>query len=470
MGWLMIKSALNWIALQVNGRQVNDSGADVEAVTIDSRNVPANALFVAIHGERFDGHDYAEQAIKAGAVALMTERELPLDVPQIVVADTRLALGSLAAAVKGKVAPFTVALTGSSGKTTVKEMCAAILRQRGNVLATKGNFNNDIGVPLTLLSLQGNEQFAVIELGANHQGEIAYTSQLVRPDVALINNISPAHIEGFGSLQGIATAKSEIAAGLTPNGVMYTNADSPFSEFWAEQYKGLDHRQFGLKSTASIRAEDIQMDESGCPVFTLHVNEQIHVVRIPLPGMHNVSNALAAAALCTAAGASLQEVAAGLAALQPVAGRMYVRTLAQGRRLIDDTYNANVGSVKAAIDALSGYSGKRVLVLGDLGELGERATQYHSEIGEYAKHSGIDDLFTVGVLSANAQQAFNGASNHHFTLQEALISALQECMTQANEITILIKGSRSARMEQVVAALEESEQARVAGKLGASTC
>lgn len=470
----MIKQSLSWIAQQVDG-QLSGTDLDVQAVTIDSRQVPASALFVAIEGERFDGHDYAEQAVAAGAVAVMTTRRLPLQVAQIIVSDTRIALGLLAAAVKAVVAPQTVALTGSSGKTTVKEMCAAILRQRGKVLATKGNFNNDIGVPLTLLALEGDEQFAVIELGANHRGEIAYTSNLVRPDVALINNISAAHVEGFGDLQGVAKAKAEIVTGLKADGVIYTNGDCPFADFWHTQYASRDHRQFAVNNTrANVRAEQISTDSNGCAAFTLCIDNQRQLVQIPLPGNHNVYNALAAAALTSAVGASVADIAAGIATLKPVPGRMHVRQSAGGLRLIDDTYNANVGSVKAAIDALAVYPGQRVLVLGDLGELGAQAGEYHTEIGTYAKAAGIDQLFTLGTLSKHANQGFSGHDGHHFDNQEALLSALQDWMKQATDRTILIKGSRSARMERIVEAIEQLEQARcisgTKGEAGASTC
>lgn len=470
----MIKQSLRWIAQQVDG-QLSGTDSAIQAVTIDSRQVPSAALFVAIQGERFNGHDYAEQAVAAGVVAVMTTRRLPLQVAQIIVSDTRIALGLLAAAVKAVVAPRTVALTGSSGKTTVKEMCAAILRQRGKVLATKGNFNNDIGVPLTLLALEGDEQFAVIELGANHRGEIAYTSNLVRPDVALINNISAAHVEGFGDLQGVATAKAEIVTGLKADGVIYTNGDCPFADFWHTQYASHDHRQFAVNNTrANVRAEQVSIDSNGCAAFTLCIDNQRQLVQIPLPGNHNVYNALAAAALSSAVGASVADIAAGIATLKPVPGRMHVRQSAGGLRLIDDTYNANVGSVKAAIDALAVYPGQRVLVLGDLGELGVQAGEYHTEIGTYAKAAGIDQLFTLGTLSKHANQGFSGHDGHHFDNQEALLSALQDWMKQATDRTILIKGSRSARMERIVEAIEQLEQARcisgTKGEAGASTC
>lgn len=450
----MINVSLNWITEQVNGELINPADIEVSRVTIDSRDVQPGDLFIAIEGPKFDGHDYAAQAIEDGASAIITSHRLNVDAPQILVADTRYALGLLAAAVKAATQVKTIAITGSSGKTTVREMCASILRCKGNVLATKGNFNNDIGVPLTLLNLTHEDDFAVIELGANHRGEIAYTTALTRPDVALINNVSPAHVEGFGNIWGVARAKSEIAKGLTENGTLITNKDSEFAEFWQGEFANRLHKTFSVHDeSADIRTSNIQLDDQGCASFVLHAGEQQIAVQVPLPGYHNVANALAASALCLELGVDIQDVATGLASLAAVPGRMHVQRVSERLRIIDDTYNANVGSAKAALDVLASFSGYRVMVLGDMGELGAHAREYHSDVGAHGIEVGINNLFTLGVLSESASQTFNGHGGQHFDNQDALINALDTMIKKENDLTILVKGSRSARMERIVQAL-----------------
>lgn len=456
----MLNVDLNWIADKVHG-QLKETGSDaglhIERVTIDSRQVQPGDLFIAIRGPNFDGHDYAAQAVEAGAQAVLCAHPLPLDVPQILVADTRYALGLLGRAVKQEAQVKCVAVTGSSGKTTVKEMLSVILRQRGQVLATKGNFNNDIGVPLTLLELSEQDDFAVIELGANHRGEIAYTTSLTRPDVAIINNVSPAHVEGFGDIWGVARAKSEIAKGLGENGTIITNGDSSFYDFWQREYASRKHVVFATeRDDAAVRATDIELDAQGCPRFKLHSAAGEITIEVPLPGRHNVSNALAAASACIELGVSLQDIARGIASLRAVPGRMCVTEVVPGLRIIDDTYNANVASAKAALDVLASFPGYRVMVLGDMGELGANARSYHEEVGAHAIDVAIDNLFTLGVLSQSASQVFNGHGGQHFNNKEALLSALKEIMKRETDLTILIKGSRSAHMEKVVTALTDA--------------
>lgn len=478
----MIKVELPWVAQVVAGELIQPtsspaslftpgsaSSVHIERVTIDSRNVQPGDLFIAIKGPRFDGHDYAEEAVRDGAVAVMTQRQLAINAIQIVVDDTHAGLGLLAAAVKAETKVKTIALTGSSGKTTVREMCAAILRQSGRVLATEGNFNNDIGVPLTLLNLTHDHEYAVIELGANHAGEIAYTSGLTKPDIALINNVSAAHVEGFGDLRAIAQAKSEIVNGLSAVGVIYTNGNSEFAGFWQQEFVDLQHKVFAVASAAqsvpeqtSIYARDVRIDAMGCATFTLCLQDQTQTVRLPLPGIHNVANAVAAAAVCCELGASLAQVASALASLTPVPGRMNLHQVGEKLRIIDDTYNANVASAKAAVDVLASFQGAQLMVLGDMGELGAQAKAYHEEVGAYAHAAGIGKLFTLGELSQSASQTFNGQGAQHFDNQGALVAALTEIMKQ-QELTILVKGSRSARMERVVTALLEHVQQPHAG-------
>ncbi|BDM66045.1 UDP-N-acetylmuramoyl-tripeptide--D-alanyl-D-alanine ligase [Shewanella sp. NFH-SH190041] len=449
----MIRFDLAQLAKQLDGKLVfvtKQQSGTIASVTTDSRHIDNDGLFIALRGERFDGHEFAATAVANGAKALLVERQLPLDVAQIVVPDCHRALGQLGALVRDVVNPLCLALTGSNGKTTVKEMVAAICAQRKQVLFTAGNFNNDIGVPLTLLRLTEGDEIGVFELGANHPGEIDYTSALVRPDVALVNNVASAHLAGFGSEAGVARTKSEIFRHLAPNGVAIINADDKYAAVM-HQAAG-QHRQltFGVAAEADIRATALQADAAGCYRFTLnYLEKQIDIV-LPLAGRHQVSNALAASGICIAAGFSLAEIASGLAGLTPVKGRMVPHQF--GRiLLVDDSYNANPASVGAAIDWLKEIAENRVLVLGDLGELGDNASLLHGELGAKAKAAGINNLFCLGTLSRAASEAFG---SEHFTeldvLNRALIHHIQQLPGQ---VTVLIKGSRSAGMERVVAAL-----------------
>lgn len=431
-------------------------GADiaVNSVSTDSRNIQPVDLFIALQGPNFDGHKFAEEVLNKGACALVVTRHLDVPVPQLIVADTRIALGQLGALVKSKLAVKTVAVTGSAGKTTVKEMIAAILSRIGNVLATAGNFNNDIGVPLTLLRLDQTHNFAVMELGANHLGEIAYTTSLVKPDVALITNVAPAHLEGFGDLFGVARAKGEIYSGLAQGGIAIVPVDSEFFGYWQPRLAQLQLQSYSAQQHADFYADNIMLDSQGCAGFELHTPSGHCFIQLVIPGRHNVHNALAATAAALALGASLTDVQLGLAAMQPVKGRINVHQPQPGLRIIDDTYNANVESAKAAIDLLAAYGGQRILVLGDMGELGPDARIYHEEVGIYAKQAGINGLFTLGVLSQNASEQFhqNGA---HFSSRTQLVSRLQPLLHSNEDVSILVKGSRSARMELVVQDLLE---------------
>ncbi|EKE85338.1 UDP-N-acetylmuramoyl-tripeptide--D-alanyl-D-alanine ligase [Idiomarina xiamenensis] len=472
----MIKVSLSWIAEQVQGRlQGND--ASIEAVSTDTRELTQGSLFIALRGQHFDAHEFVPQAIARGAVAAIVERPLALDCAQIIVSDCRQALGALGAAVKREVQPRCVAVTGSNGKTSVKEMLAAILARRGQVLATQGNFNNDIGAPLTLLRLTHADQYAVIELGANHPGEIAYTTQLVQPDVAIINNVSAAHIEGFGSVEGVARAKTEIFQGLPEQGLAITPLASEFAEYWQRVRQGLPHQTFGLSDDADVYASEVELDEQGMPAFNLHLQGTERRVQVQLPGAHNVLNALAAATAAHALGADLDDIAAGLASIQPVKGRLNILPVNDRLRLIDDSYNASVASTKAAVDFLASWSGLRIFVLGDMGELGPEARAYHEEVGSYALANGIDALFSLGVLSQSASDVFSGGSEHladnpsgcHFSTVDNLVQAIRKKLTTTEGmVTVLVKGSRSSRMERVVVALQEALSD--ASREGVATC
>ncbi len=454
----MIPMSLAQIALVTDGQLLNcsDPSLTICNVSTDTRTVTNGALFLALLGERFDAHQFVAQAITNGAVVAVVSRPLAdVAIPQILVADTRVALGQISAWVREQLDLQIVAITGSCGKTTLKEMCAAILQQVAPVLATQGNLNNEIGVPQTLLRLTPAERYAVVELGANHPGEIAWTTSLVKPDVAVINNVAAAHLAGFGSLRGVAVAKTEIFGGLSASGTAVINADSEFYDWWRE-ILSVRTVSFGLQnSKADFRAENVKQDEQGIASFTLCTPDGQIDIQLPIPGLHNVSNALAAAAVTTSLGLSLVQVKSGLANMQPVKGRFCVQKLSDDLTVIDDTYNASVQSVMAAIDTLSVMPGYRVFAFGDMGEMGADAVNLHRQIGEHARLRKLDAVLTVGDLSRHAADA---ASGQHFTDKESLCQALKTLMQQQRPMTILAKGARSARMEEVVAFVKSCEE------------
>jgi UDP-N-acetylmuramoyl-tripeptide--D-alanyl-D-alanine ligase len=449
----MLKAlTLSEIAAPLGGRLL---GADAQfaAVCTDSRQIVPGQLFIALSGPNFDGHDYLADVAAKGAVAALVERAVAnCQLPQLLVADTRLALGQLGALNRQAYQGPLVAITGSSGKTTVKEMLASILRAGlgGEVLATRGNLNNDLGAPLTLLELGAQHVAAVIELGANHIGEIAYTVGLTRPQVAILNNAGSAHVGEFGGPEKIVEAKGEIIDGLAADGVAVLNRDDKAFGIWQQRAGGRQVLSFALRNPAAdFSARDIQQDVRGCPAFTLQGLAGEARIQLNLLGEHNVANALAACAAAHALQVPLVGIRQGLESLQPVKGRGVARLAASGMRVIDDTYNANPVSMCAAVDILAAFSGRTVLVLGDMGELGEWAEQGHREVGEYAAGK-VSALYAVGPLMRHAVAAFGG-SGRHFADQASLIDALTE--EQGPSTTLLIKGSRSAAMDKVVAAL-----------------
>lgn len=442
-------------AAQVLHAELKGADAHFASVSTDTRTLQPGALFVALRGPNFDGHDFVEQARTAGAAAALVSRAVDTTLPLLLVDDTRLALGRLAAAHRAASGVPLVAVTGSNGKTTVKEMIAAILAQRGPVLATRGNLNNDIGMPLTLLQLGAEHRFAVIEMGANHPGEIAYLTSIAQPTVALITNAGPAHLEGFGSVAGVARAKAEIYAGLGPDGTAVINADDAYAGLWNELAQFRRRAHFGLRPEAEVRADpaDVRFEIGADRLWTsfrMLTPAGETDIRLPLAGEHNVRNALAAAAAALAAGVGLAEIRAGLEGMQPVKGRLHLRPGLRGVRVIDDTYNANPASLLAGIQVLAACSGTRWLVIGDMAELGEGSAQLHRTVGEQARAAGIERLYALGEQSLGAVEAF-GAGARHFGTQEELIAALETDLGQ--ESVVLVKGSRRMRMERVVEAL-----------------
>lgn len=444
----MITLSLSRLA-EASGGELRGTDKNILAVSTDSRQPMSDGcLFVALSGERFDAHDFTVQAVKQGAAALLVERWQDLDVPQIRVADTRLALGVLGGLVRDASHAKVLAITGSCGKTTVKEMAASILRQKGEVLATRGNLNNEIGVPLTLCELTDSTDYAVIELGANHIGEIAWTSSLTKPHAALINNVEASHLEGFGSLEGIAQAKGEIYSGLVPGGVAIANGDSPFCNLWKQQVELI---YFGERR--DYQARNISLNAAGCAHFRLLTPQGEIEVQLPVPGKHNVANALAAAAGTEQLGASLADIATGLAAFGQAKGRLQVWTR-PGLTVLDDTYNASVASVLAGLDTLASLPGYRIFVFGDMAELGDYSREMHSKVGEHARKLGIDEVLTAGRDSHHTATAANG---RHFENKQQLWPVLKAALAAHNKVVVLVKGARSARMEQLVRAIQEGE-------------
>lgn len=435
-------------------------GADVSfsMVGSDTRSLSQGALFVALQGPNFDGHDYIDEAKKRGAGAFMVSRPTDPGLPQLQVKDTRLGLGRLAKVWRKRFPVPLLAVTGSNGKTTTKEMLAAILSRKGKVLATQGNLNNEIGLPLTLLRLQ-DEQYVVLEMGANRAGEIAWLSEIAEPDVAVITNAGPAHLEGFGDLQGVAKAKGELISGLTSEGVAVLNADDPQMGLWRELAGSRRVITFGIEHPADVTVGpqpiETVWDRSGfhnrCRVDT---PEGSFDIELRLAGRHNLQNALAAIAAAQVVGATAEEIQQGLASLRTVKGRLQSLPGWQGCRLIDDSYNANPASVRAAIDVLATAVGRQWLILGDLAELGPAAESELHAIGQYATAKGIDRLWSLGGLSQSAAEAFSGNARHFHDLS-MLIEAVKSEVVAGD--TLLVKGSRGAGMERVVEALAEGE-------------
>lgn len=420
-------------------------------VSTDTRSIRPGDMFVALRGLNFDGHDFMQQAIKGGAVALVVEPiELSVEapIPVLRVEDTHRGLGCLAKGWRAGLDLMVIAVTGSNGKTTVKEMLASIFSHRGEVVATHGNLNNDIGVPLTLLRLDQHHDYAVIEMGANHMGEIANLADMSMPKVALVTNAAEAHLEGFGNLDQVARAKGEVFSSLALGGSAVINADDPYAGLWLELAQGHEVMTFGIHQAADVSAR-WQAGEANSSLGITTPKGSIDV-RLSLPGKHNVLNALAATAAALAAGADLSAVKAGLQTVYPMSGRLQIKSGIKGSRIIDDTYNANPDSLSAALQVLSRYAGQCYLALGDMAELGNQAGDLHTQAGIKIREAGVDCLYTLGDLAQAASQAF-GPQARHFTTQSSMIDALREALHK--DTTLLIKGSRRMHMEQVVASL-----------------
>jgi len=435
-------------AAQVLDGRYTPADAAFRGVSTDSRTLEAGALFFALQGPNFDGHEFLEVALQQGASAAAVSRQCRTGLPLLEVRNTRLALGSLAAHWRSRFSIPVVAITGSNGKTTVRAMVEAILKRCGQTLSTRGNLNNDIGLPLTLARLGAGDEFAVLEMGANHPGEIKYLGSIAQPDIAVITNAAPAHLEGFGDIEGVAKAKGELFTDLARDAVAVINADDEFAPLLRELAGHCRMVEFGLTAGAAVHA-DWKGDTHGSDL-RLVTGQGEAEVHLSLPGKHNVMNALAACAAAQAAGAGLDAVRAGLESMSPVAGRLNILQLPDNITLIDDTYNANPESLQVALDVLAQAEGESWLVLGDMGELGAGTIAMHRNAGRQAQAAGISRLYTLGDLAQQAVTAFNGQGTA-FSVLDDLLAALRRDMT--TPLHILVKGSRRMRMERVVEVL-----------------
>jgi UDP-N-acetylmuramoyl-tripeptide--D-alanyl-D-alanine ligase len=442
---------------QVTGGRLVGANTPFANVSTDTRSLSSGALFVALKGPNFDGHEYTAAALQRGAVGALVERELPLAIPQVVVGDSLQALSDFARAWRRTFRIPVIGITGSNGKTTTKEMIGAILGQPGSqlgpCLVTQGNLNNHIGVPLTLMRLNSDHRAAVIEMGANHQGEIAALSAIAEPTIGIVTNAGAAHLEGFGGLDGVARGKGELFCALPASGAAIVNADDAFADFWRETAKASRVLTFGLTQAADFWARGVRthMSTAGFRFeFELMTPAGSRSCSLALAGVHNLRNALGAAAVAHAAGATLDDIANGFSVMRAVGGRLNLLPAIRGAFLLDDSYNANPSSLRAGIDTLQSLSGEHWLVLGDMLELGQSGDQLHAEMGAYARSAGVNRMFAVGPRASFAVEAF-GDGAEWFGSVDALIARLQAIL-QPN-VTVLIKGSRANRLERVAAAI-----------------
>jgi len=433
---------------------IDETDLIVTGAKIDSRAIEKGDLFIALTGENVDGHAYLAQARQAGAVAALVSEKQADPLPQVVVGDVTHAFGQIAHYWLSQCQTKVVAITGSNGKTTVKEMVAAILCQSNKVLATAGNFNNDLGVPLTLCRLSKDDEYAVLEMGASALGDIQRLVDIAQPKVSIINNVAPAHIEGFGSLEGVAQAKGEIYAGLADDGIAVVNADMSYEDIWHESLDAKSVITFAIDSQADVIAQDVHFDRNASH-FMVQLDGEFYYINLPLPGMHNVANALAAISICYALGIAPESMITGLASVQTAPHRLQLRKAINNALLIDDTYNANQASFSQALNVLNGFETQQWLVLGDFGELGPESEAIHHQLGLDAKAAEVTKLFTIGEQSRLAANAF-GDGAEHVEDKATLIELLQSQLTE--NVTCLIKGSRFMQLDKLADALASMEE------------
>lgn len=449
----MLNLRLKEIAVWTRG-VLQGSDADVCGVSTDSRTIQPGEVFVALSGETHDGHDHVGDAVARGAVGAIVSHRVDAATPQIIVADTLHALGDLASAVRAQRDVTVIGITGSNGKTSVKALTARILSRHGKTHSNSGSFNNEIGLPLTVLAMPEDARYAVLEMGAGKPGDIAYLASIARPRIGLVNNIAPAHLERMRTLEGIAETKGAMYQALPADGVAVINADDAFAMYFKGLAGSRRTLRFGLDADAEVVANGIALEAEGSR-FVLQTPWGKADVHLPLPGRHSVANATAAAALALAVDVPLDVIVEGLQDAEAVGGRLLRRESPQGWTLFDDSYNANPGSALAAVATLALQPGERWLVLGDMGELGSDAAALHASIGRAAREQGVARLYAVGILAARAAEAF-GQDTRVFADQSALIAALRRDLYA--HVSVLVKGSHASHMERVVAALLDDNE------------
>ncbi|MDJ0709339.1 MAG: UDP-N-acetylmuramoyl-tripeptide--D-alanyl-D-alanine ligase [Woeseiaceae bacterium] len=448
-------STLTEAAIAMNG-QLHGADREFAGVSTDTRTIREGELFFALQGPNFDGRDYLSVARTAGAAAGVVAGRVDDELAQIAVDDVKVALGKFGAAWRSQYDATVIGITGSNGKTTLKELVSACLSQDAPTLATQGNLNNDIGMPLMLARIEATHRYVVLEMGANHAGEIAYLTSLADPDVVVITNAGSAHLEGFGSIRGVAHAKGEILQNASRPKVAVLNADDKYFDYWSSLVTDTNSLSFGFDDDADVRAEDIVAGVRSTD-FVLHVAGNSTPVSLPLAGIHNVRNACAAAAVAHALGIAIDVIRAGLESVSPVGGRLEPLRGVRGATLFDDSYNANPISVIAAAEFIGSLQGESWLVLGDMKELGDDAAELHREVGEAARASGVSRLFAYGDLASNAAEGFGQNASWYVSI-DALVDELSAELSA--DVSVLVKGSRSMRMERVVDALREPEAVR----------
>jgi len=421
-------------------------------VSIDTRSLEHSDLYIALKGDSFDGHDFVEAAVQNGAAAVMVQHEVDAAIPAILVENTLVALQKLAIDWRKRFNIPVIAVTGSCGKTTTRALLEAIFSQQGKTVASEKSFNNHIGVPLTILKIRDEDQFAILEMGMNHAGEITPLSIMAEPTVAIITCVAPVHLEALGSLENIAKAKAEIFEGLKEDGTAVINNDDDFAEYFKKIVKNKKQLTFGINNLADVTAKNIHLDERRHSHFTLCTKQGEIEIQLALLGEHNIYNALAAAAGAVTQNISLEKIKAGLESVTEIDRRLLELRGLNGAVIIDDSYNANPASVRAAIDILSSRGGESILVLGDMLELGEQKNFYHQQIGQLAQQSGIAHLFCYGDLSRFAAESF-GTNAYHFSEQSDLLAALKPLLKAQS--TVLVKGSNGMKMNNIVKALVE---------------
>jgi UDP-N-acetylmuramoyl-tripeptide--D-alanyl-D-alanine ligase len=425
-------------------------------VSTDTRSLQSGELFIALSGPNYDGRDYVDLAKEKGAAGAVVGSTVESDIAQIIVGDTRLALGQLGASWRDQQSAIVIGITGSNGKTTLKELTATCLSHAAPTLATQGNLNNDIGMPLMLLRIDATHRYAVLEMGANHAGEIAYLTSLAKPDIVVITNAAAAHLEGFGSIEGVAHAKAEILQGEARPDFAILNADDEYFDYWQSFVSDISWISFGLSENADIRADEIAVDK-GLTRFLLHIGDTAVPVSLPLAGLHNVLNACAAAAIASTLGVQPDDIASALESVSPVTGRLQAVVGLRGATIFDDSYNANPVSVIAAGEYLASLPGENWVVFGDMKELGKDERQLHREIGQALSKAGVDRLFATGELGRDTAEAFGDGASWFETVDELAETVLKDLTDSVN---VLVKGSRSMRMERVVDVLRSPEPMR----------